>query len=202
MILREISSMSYTFVERIYAPLHKLTMALQRKEEEHRVEVSCRSAASAELRQLRAELLEYRETAEKHERNEDQLPLLALRRGGRLLDPLHGGLRFGFSAAGDHHGCPGLEEGPSRVLADARGRAGHDDQLAVEALAEASGDLICRGRIAVALCILARDAAPHLMDAVPGVRHHPDTESEELATAAHEALGSRQEARHGSRSGR
>ena len=51
----------------------RLHAALQRKEEEHRVEVRCRSAASAELRQLRAELLEYRETAEKHERNEDQL---------------------------------------------------------------------------------------------------------------------------------
>ena len=51
----------------------RLHAALQRKEEEHRVEVRCRSAASAELRQLRAELLEHRETVEKHQRTEDQL---------------------------------------------------------------------------------------------------------------------------------
>ena len=75
----------------------RLHAALQRKEEEHRVEVRCRSAASAELRQLRAELLEHRETVEKHQRTEDQLRMRVevltreLETRGRMRDGPPGG---------------------------------------------------------------------------------------------------------------
>ena len=46
----------------------RLRVALKRKEDEHRIEVQCRSAATAEVRQLRLELSECREVIAEHER--------------------------------------------------------------------------------------------------------------------------------------
>ena len=87
-------------------------------------------------------------------------------------------MRCDAGRPGADHGRPA---GELRGAADDRGgeagaRAGDDDQLAVEALAQPSGDLACSRLVAEAVGILAGDAARHVLHGVQRIRHEAEIE--------------------------
>ena len=88
---------------------------------------------------------------------------------GCLFDPLHNTLRFGLIATCHHNRGPSFVESLGHFLSEASTRTGDDGQFAVEAFAEASGDLTRRSFETEAICILLGITTRHFFERVAGI---------------------------------